>query len=83
MTDTITLPAGFEDLTELAAHWARATENARSAIRWSASAQDFAAFYTAFMPRLRAFSVARAQCAASSVRSVSYTHLTLPTILLV
>ena len=53
MTDTITLPAGFEDLAELAAHWARATENARSAIRWNASAQDFEAFYTAFMPRLR------------------------------
>lgn len=49
-----TLPGEFADLAELASHWGRPTENARSAIRWSASAADFASFYAAMMPRLDA-----------------------------
>jgi len=52
MTDTITLPAGFEDFADLAATWARPTEGERSAIRWAASKEDFADFYRRFMPRL-------------------------------
>lgn len=52
MTDTILLPPAFADLAPLASIWARPTENARSEIRWAASAADFAAFYQAVMPRL-------------------------------
>jgi hypothetical protein len=54
MTDTHVLPAGFEDLAPLAQQWARPSENARSDVRWGASSEAFAAFYTAFMPRLDA-----------------------------
>ena len=54
MTDTTQLPAGFEDLADHAARWARPTENERSRIRWEASKEDFAAFYEAVMPRLAA-----------------------------
>ncbi|MDE8651997.1 hypothetical protein [Novosphingobium album (ex Liu et al. 2023)] len=54
MSATMTLPEGFADLAELAARWARPTENARSAIRWTASAEDFAALHAAMMPRLDA-----------------------------
>lgn len=49
---TATLPAGFEDLAPLVPIWGHATENERSDVRWSAKAEDFAAFYQAFMPRL-------------------------------
>ncbi|WP_225010434.1 hypothetical protein [Novosphingobium percolationis] len=49
---TDTLPAGFEDLVPLLAHWARQTENLRSDIRWKASAEDFKALYEAVLPRL-------------------------------
>ncbi|MBC2660178.1 hypothetical protein H7F50_00305 [Novosphingobium flavum] len=52
MSPNAILPAGYEDLGALAARWARSTENARSAIRWSASAADFAEFYSAVLPRL-------------------------------
>lgn len=54
MTETMILPKGYEDLAALAAKWARPTELARSEIRWQANAEDFAAFYTAMMPRLSA-----------------------------
>lgn len=54
MTDTLSMPAAFADLAALAGRWARPTENARSTIRWAASAEDFAAFYDALMPRLDA-----------------------------
>jgi hypothetical protein len=54
MTETMQMPQGFEDLSGLAARWARPSENARSEIRWSASAADFRAFYEAMMPRLSA-----------------------------
>lgn len=52
MTDTILLPSAFADLAPFARKWARPTENARSEIRWAATAADFAAFYQAVMPRL-------------------------------
>jgi hypothetical protein len=52
MTDDKSLPQGFEQFADLAAHWARPTEGARSEIRWAASKQDFADFYVAFMPKL-------------------------------
>ena len=52
MTNTVKLPKGYEDLSALAVKWARPTELARSEIRWSANAQDFADFYAAIMPRL-------------------------------
>jgi len=51
-TDFSQLPARFAALAPLAAHWARPTENQRGAIRWSATAADFATFYEAMMPRL-------------------------------
>ncbi|MCP5379301.1 MAG: hypothetical protein H6915_01215 [Novosphingobium sp.] len=52
MTDTMQMPRGFEDLAGLAAEWAGPSENARSEVRWNASAADFKAFYDAMMPRL-------------------------------
>lgn len=48
------LPAGFEDLDPLAKRWARPTENARNAIRYTATAADFADFHSRMMPRLDA-----------------------------
>lgn len=54
MTDTIALPAGFEELAGLAARWARPTEGQRNAIRWTSSKADFADFYTRFIPHLDA-----------------------------
>jgi len=52
MTESVILPAGFEDLVPFARNWARPTEIARSEIRWSSDPADFAAFYEAMMPRL-------------------------------
>ena len=54
MTRSNTLPAGFSDLEPLVDRWARPTEIERNAIRLSASAEDFAAFYALAMPRLEA-----------------------------
>ena len=54
MTDALVLPEGFEDLAALAATWSRATERERNPIRWGASKQQFAEFYSAFAPRLDA-----------------------------
>lgn len=54
MTNALVLPAGFEDLATLAAKWSRPTERERDPIRWRASKQEFADFYTAFAPRLDA-----------------------------
>lgn len=54
MNDIVPLPEAFSDLSDMAAKWGRQTENLRSAIRWTASSEDFAAFYTAMMPRLDA-----------------------------
>ena len=48
------LPAGFEDLAPMAARWARPTENERNALRFEASAWDFAALDAAMKPRLGA-----------------------------
>lgn len=52
MTETPLLPAGFDDLAPLARLWAKPTENLRSQVRWQASSEDFADFYSKFMPRL-------------------------------
>lgn len=49
---SLPLPARFAELAPLAALWARPSENARSEIRWSASAEDFRTLYEAMMPRL-------------------------------
>jgi hypothetical protein len=54
MTETMQMPQGFEDLSGLAARWARPSENARSEIRWSASADDFRMFYEVIISRLPA-----------------------------
>ena len=54
MTDAIALPSAFADLGDLAAQWGRPTENLRSHTRWNATADDFAAFYGAMIPRLDA-----------------------------
>jgi hypothetical protein len=48
------LPDAFADLKPLAARWARPTENERNAVRYAASAADFAAFHEALLPRLDA-----------------------------
>jgi hypothetical protein len=50
--DRFKLPSAFADLEPLAARWGRASENERSRIRWSATAEEFATFYNAVMPRL-------------------------------
>lgn len=47
-----TLPAQYANLEPFAAHWARPTENERSEIRWTASADEFEALYEAMMPCL-------------------------------
>ncbi len=52
--DAPVLPTGFEDLAPLAARWARPTENERNALRFVATADDFAAFSRAMAPRLDA-----------------------------
>lgn len=52
MTYANILPPGFEELEPLVERWARPTENARNAIRLSASAEDFATFYALMMPRI-------------------------------
>ncbi len=49
---SLPLPAQFSELAPLAVHWARPSENQRSEIRWSASADDFRTLYEAMMPRL-------------------------------
>lgn len=58
----IILPAGFEALEPLVAQWARPTENARNAIRFAASAEDFAQFYALMTPRLDALLALLATC---------------------
>ncbi len=62
MTSTPILPEAFADLAGMAAKWARPTENERNAIRWSASAEDFAAFHDAVMPRLELMLAELATC---------------------
>ncbi|MFZ5706110.1 MAG: hypothetical protein ACOY5R_12720 [Pseudomonadota bacterium] len=52
MSHLAPLPFGFEDLAPFVEKWARPTETGRNAIRWSASAEEFADFYATFMPRL-------------------------------
>ncbi|WP_417595096.1 hypothetical protein [Parasphingorhabdus sp.] len=52
MNTEILLPQGFEDLGPLVKNWARPTEDGRNQIRWCASKEDFAIFYSAMMPRL-------------------------------
>lgn len=54
LADYSQLPDAFTDLTPFARIWARPTENARNAVRYSASAAEFAAFQKALLPRLEA-----------------------------
>lgn len=61
------LPPGFADLSPFADHWARRTENERSAIRWLARPADFAAFYGAVMPRLPEILTVLDACPAGAV----------------
>lgn len=42
----------FSELASLSAKWGLATENERSALRWSSTPADFEALYSAVMPRL-------------------------------
>ncbi len=51
---TITLPAAFEGLSDLAQAWARPTENQRSARRGQSSPETFKALYDALMPHIDA-----------------------------
>jgi hypothetical protein len=46
------LPKGFEHLADLLPEWAFATENARSAKRWSSTPRQFQQFHDAMMPDL-------------------------------
>lgn len=62
MNGTMLLPKGFEDLGELAAHWARPTESERDIIRWSATADDFFRLHSMLMPRLDAVLALLEQC---------------------
>lgn len=54
MTTNARLPAEFRDLERFVERWARPTENERNALRWSATASEFAELYEAIMPRLDA-----------------------------
>lgn len=65
MNTTNRLPAGFEDLQPLADRWARPTENARNAVRYAASAADFADFHARMMPRLDDLFALLRQCPPS------------------
>lgn len=42
----------FAELVPFLAVWARASEQARSEVRWQADSEAYAAFYAAMMPRL-------------------------------
>jgi hypothetical protein len=48
----VTLPKGFEHLSDLLPEWAFATENARSEKRWASTPRQFQVFYDAMMPEL-------------------------------
>lgn len=52
MTEQYRLPTRFEQLEHLADQWALATENQRSAKRWSASPEEFQEFYDAMVPHI-------------------------------
>jgi len=74
MSTNIRLPAGFENLVPFAEKWAKPTESGRNAVRWSASADDFARFYEAFMPRLPA-TLALLDTIALDAMDEAQTHL--------
>lgn len=62
MTDTIApLPDAFAELQGFTERWALPTENQRSAVRWSSSKEQFAAFHEAVMPHLDAIMAALSQ----------------------
>lgn len=63
-TDRFALPAGFADLQPFAERWARPTENERNAVRYAATAHDFAAFHDAVQPRLDALLAYLRDCPA-------------------
>lgn len=67
MNRTMLLPEGFEDLSELAAHWARPTESERDIIRWSATAGDFSKLHAIMMPRLDEVLALLEQCSINSM----------------
>lgn len=67
MTKTVSLPAEFSDLADLAAKWGLPTENQRSAVRWSATPQEFADLYDRVMPKLEAILVRLAQCSPENM----------------
>jgi hypothetical protein len=67
-TSTRALPPEFEDLEALVERWVRPTENARSSIRLSATATDFAAFHAKLAPRLEALLKYLAGCDARLLR---------------
>ena len=69
MTSTPLLPEAFADLAAMAAKWARPTENERNAIRWSASADEFAIFYHAVMPRLESILAELEGCSLGALDS--------------
>jgi hypothetical protein len=48
------LPAAFAHLQGFAERWALPSENQRSAVRWTSSKEEFAAFHEAVMPSLDA-----------------------------
>lgn len=62
--DYHSLPEGFADLEPLAARWARPSENERNAVRYAATAEDFAAFHGALLPRLDALLTYLRDCPA-------------------
>lgn len=62
MAETVLLPEGFAELADLASRWARPTESERSAIRWAATAGQFAELHAAMMPRLEAILTELAGC---------------------
>lgn len=64
-TDYASLPDAFADLQPFAQVWSRPTENQRNAVRYAASAAEFAAFHAALLPRLEALLTYLRDCPAS------------------
>jgi hypothetical protein len=56
------LPPAFSDLAHFCSKWGLATENERSAVRWSATPAEYQSFYAAVMPRLPAIMDALSVC---------------------
>lgn len=67
MDNSMCLPEGFDDISQLASKWARPSESERDAIRWSATASDFSEFHATMIPRLEQVLSLLGQCSINSM----------------